>query len=123
MSNDDPRQNHAIFERCWNASDVEGLLALYEPEAVYVGAGAEELRGHAAIRGMLEQMTALGIRNRLELLSLTEIGDLALERTRWTMQFPGEDGQTNEQCGHSTVVLRRQPDGGWKMIVDHPGID
>ena len=123
MSNDDPRRNHAIFERCWNAADVDGLLALYAPDAVYVGAGGQELRGHAAIRGMLEEMTALGIRNRLELLSLTELGDVALERTRWTMEFTGEDGSTTEQSGQSTVVLQRQPDGGWKMIVDHPGVD
>lgn len=123
MPDRDPRQNHATFERCWNDGDVAGLLELYEEDAVYVGAGSEELRGHAAIRAMLEEMTALGIRNRLELLSLTEFGDLALERTRWTMEFPGPDGETSEHSGQSTVILRRQADGGWKMIVDHPGVD
>jgi uncharacterized protein (TIGR02246 family) len=122
MPSTDPRENHRSFQDAWNARDVEALIDLYEEDAVYVVSAEKELRGRDAIRAMLEQMTALGIENRLELLRLTENGDTALERTRWTMQFPGEDGKTNEQSGFSTVVLRRGNDGQWRMILDDPGL-
>jgi len=107
MASADPRENHRRFQDSWNAGDVDGLIDLYEEDAVYVASAEQELRGRGEIRAMLEKITALGIENRLELLRLTENGDVALERTRWTMQFPGEDGKKVEQSGLSTVVLRR----------------
>jgi uncharacterized protein (TIGR02246 family) len=122
MAATDPRENHQRFQEFWNAGDVEGLVDLYAEDAVYLAPGGQKLCGHSEIRAMLEQMAKLGSRTRLELLRLTENGDLALERTRWTMQFPGEDGKTTEQEGFSTVVLRRGADGAWRMIVDDPGI-
>jgi len=122
MAATDPRKNHERFQEFWNAGDVDGLIDLYAEDAVYVASAGQELRSRAEIRAMLEQMAKLGTRTRLELLRLTENGDLALERTRWTMQFPGEDGKTTEQEGFSTVLLRRGEDGEWRMIVDDPGI-
>ena len=70
---------------------------------------------------MLAESTKMG-KNRLELLSLTQNGDTALERTRWTLAFTGEDGKSTEASGLSTVVLRRQSDGSWRMIIDDPGL-
>ena len=122
MAASDPSENHRLFEQAWNRQDVDALLDLYEEDAVYVASADERLTGHVAIRAMLEQMAALKIPNRLELLALTENGDTALERTRWTMQFPGEGGAVIEQSGYSTVVLRRQSDGNWRMVIDDPGL-
>ena len=122
MAASDPRENHRTFERLWNARDVDGLLDLYEEGAVYVASAEQVLTGHAAIREMLEEMAALKIDNRLELLSLTVNGDTALERTRWTMEFTAEDGKPAPQSGLSTVVLRRQADGSWRMVIDDPGV-
>ena len=45
LVNLDPRQNHAIFQQCWNAGDVDGLVDLYEEDAVYV-ASAGACGGH-----------------------------------------------------------------------------
>ena len=56
-------------------------------------------------------------------MNLVELGDLVLERTRWTSTTPTGDGRTVEMSGNSTVVLRRQPDGGWRMIIDDPGLE
>jgi uncharacterized protein (TIGR02246 family) len=122
MAASDPRENHKLFQDRWNQSDVDGLVELYEEGAVYVASAEQVLTGRAEIRKMLEEMTALGIENQLELLLLTESGDVALEKTRWTMRIPGGDGETVEQSGLSTVVLRRQPDGAWRMVVDDPGL-
>ena len=122
MAASDPRDNHRLFQDAWNAQDVDGLLELYDEAAVYVASAQEQLSGHAAIRKMLEEITALGAETRLELLSLTRCGDTALEKTRWTMRFPSEDAEPVEQSGFSTVVLRRRPDGKWHMLIDDPGV-
>jgi uncharacterized protein (TIGR02246 family) len=118
MSVVNPREHHKEFERLWNAGDSDGLVQLYEEGAVYVPVAGQTLTGHTEIRAMLEQVTAAGLKNRLELLNLVELDDLALERTRWTMTLP--DGA--EQSGLSNVVLRRQADRTWRMIIDDPGL-
>lgn len=107
-----------LFQRLWNEGDVEGLLDLYEEDAVYVPVAGSTLTGRAAIREMLNQILPAGMKNELVLVNLVETGDLALERTTWTMTLP--DGSTTS--GRSTVILRRQSDGGWRMIVDDPGL-
>ncbi len=80
MGVSDPRDNHSTFKRLWNDADVDGLLDLYEETAAYVASADQVLRGHGEIRAMLEASTSMG-ENRLELLALTENGEIALERT------------------------------------------
>jgi uncharacterized protein (TIGR02246 family) len=121
MGVSDPRDNHRSFERLWNEGDVDGLVDLYDEAAAYVAGADQILRGHEEIRAMLEESTAMGT-NRLELIALTENGDSALERTRWTMTFEAEDGSSTEHSGLSTVVLRRQADRSWRMLIDDPGL-
>ena len=92
-----------------NAGDVEGLVALYEPDAVLVlpdgrvATGAEEIRAtYAALvagRPRFEPGTP-----RPTLRS----GDLALTSTRLT------NGVLTAE------VARRQPDGAWRWVLDHP---
>lgn len=123
MPNTDPRANHGVFERLSAAGDVDGLLELYEENAVYVASAESVLRGRDAIRGALQMMVDMGFETKLELVSLVEVGELALEKSRWTTQIPAEDGTTTQTTGISTVILRRQPAGHWLIVVDNPGLD
>ena len=123
MPNTDPRANHGVFERLSAAGDVDGLLELYEENAVYVASAESVLRGRDAIRGALQMMVDMGFETKLELVSLVEVGELALEKSRWTTQITAEDGTTTQSTGISTVILRRQPAGHWLIVVDNPGLD
>ena len=46
--------------------------------------------------------------------------DIALHISPWSMTGKTPDGQELAQQGLSVAVLRRQPDGGWKMVIDNP---
>jgi uncharacterized protein (TIGR02246 family) len=118
----DPRENHERFECAVNAGDLEALVALYEPEAVYVAGPGQPVVGQKAIRGALAAWLAVKPRLRLELTGLALAGELALERTRWTVTMPGADGRPETTSGASSVVLRRQADGSWRMAIDDPGV-
>ena len=122
MAASNPRDNHGLFEKLSSQGDVDGLLELYEEDAVYVASADNLLRGREQIRSALQMMIDLGIETRLELIGLVETGDVALEKTRWTSRIPAQDGTTTESTGLSTVVLRRQPDGQWLMAIDDPGL-
>jgi ketosteroid isomerase-like protein len=49
-----------------------------------------------------------------------EAGDVALVVNDWTMAGTAPDGTPVVRDGRSADVLRRQPDGSWKVLIDRP---
>jgi uncharacterized protein (TIGR02246 family) len=112
---------HRKFESAFNAGDIAAILALYEPEAVFVASGGEILHGHDEIRAPYEAMFAAGAQIRLETIGIIEGTDgLALMHGRWKLTGRNEDGSQFENEGVTAEVVRRQPDGLWRYAIDNP---
>ena len=47
-------------------------------------------------------------------------GDLALLINEWTMQATGPDGSPVQLTATTSDVVRRQPDGSWRVAIDNP---
>ena len=93
-----------------NAGDVEGLVALYEPDALIAFPPGAITQGHDAIRALYTTMLADRPRFEYEEPLTTLVhGDLALTAT------PAQDA-----AGVRAQVVRRQPDGTWKRVIDRP---
>jgi uncharacterized protein (TIGR02246 family) len=98
------------FVDCVNAGDVEGLVALYEPDAMIAFPPGQTTRGHDAIRKLYTAM--LKDKPHFEYeepLSTLISGDLALTAT------PAQD-----EAGARAQVVRRQSDGTWLRVLDRP---
>jgi ketosteroid isomerase-like protein len=48
------------FSACLNVGDLDGLVALYEPDAVFEPQPGVVVHGRAAVRDALDQLLALG---------------------------------------------------------------
>lgn len=105
----EPEDLGYLFLERANAGDVEGVVALYEPDAVLafppgqLAIGTEQIRAvyvaFLATRPTLSGTTRPVVRN----------GDLAITST------------TRE--GNATVeVARRQADGAWLWVIDQPSV-
>jgi uncharacterized protein (TIGR02246 family) len=103
-----------------SASDVEGALALYEPEAAFTPQPGQVVTGTTAIRDALEGFAALKPRLKGNVERVVESGDIALVLNRWTLEGIAPDGQAVEMAGLSADVVRRQDDGGWLVLIDDP---
>lgn len=104
----EPEDLGRFFVERANAGDVEGLVALYEPDAV-LAVGSGLAHGTEEIRQALAQFLA----GRPVLTGQSQpalrYGDLALTSTR----FPG---------GATAEIARRQGDGSWLWVADQPRI-
>jgi ketosteroid isomerase-like protein len=56
----DPQEQERFLVSRQHAGDVEGMVALYEPDAAIDVGGGEILRGHAAIRRYFAGLVAAG---------------------------------------------------------------
>lgn len=100
-----------VVERL-NAGDVEGLVALYEPDAVMALPDRGTANGLDEIREAFAVLVADGPTFELgDQRPALHTGDLALTSTRL------DDGAVTVE------VARRQPDGTWLFVVDQPNIN
>lgn len=105
----EPEDLGRLFLERANAGDVDGLVALYEPDAVVASAGGDLVNGSAAIRQMYEALLADPPQFAGDVRPALRRGDLALTSTR----FRG---------GATAEIARRQSDGTWLWAADQPNV-
>jgi ketosteroid isomerase-like protein len=102
-----PEDLERLYVERVNAGDVDGLVALFEPDAVIAFAPGETATGSQAIRQLFHDLVASGVTLTFRGQQPTlRVDDLALTSTRL-------------QGGDATVeIARRQPDGTWRWVID-----
>lgn len=90
-----------------NAGDVNGMAALYEPQALIDSGEGRLLHGREAIRKFYTELVATGRKFEFGEQQATMVcGDLALTSTRLA------DGTVTAE------IARRQSDGTWLWVID-----
>ena len=107
------------FEQLLGARDVDGLLELYEPDAAFQ-TQAGVVTGHDAIRGALNELVALKPTISGDIHKVVEADGTALLINRWVLDGTAPDGSAVRMSGVSADIMRRQPDGSWRVLVDDP---
>lgn len=117
----DPQELERLLVSRENAGDVDGMTALFEPDAVIeLNDGMNDgklLRGKEAIHAFFTQLQVTGIGPEGRRFRLGDqrpaliSGDLALTSTR------SIDGDITSE------VARRQPDGTWLWVIDRYSVN
>jgi len=100
--------------------DIPAILRTYEHGAVVVGEPGKPLTGQAALRAMFAAFIAVKPEFTYSGHDVVIADDLALHLSPWQMSGFAPDGTAVRHKGLSVAVLRRQPDGRWLMVIDHP---
>jgi ketosteroid isomerase-like protein len=119
----EPQRINELFERAYNARDLEQMMLLYEPDAVLVnGPAAEPAVGTSAIRESLAGFIALGGSLRLVQRRFCLVhSDFALISIDFALTAArAPDGSPLELSGTTVELARRQSDGTWKYLIDLP---
>lgn len=106
----EPNQLSSLLVERINARDIDGLVALYEDDAV-LDTGSGLVTGSAAIREFWSGFLATDPHVELGRQAAPLVnGDLALTSTLVPGAFV------------TAEVARRQPDGSWKWAIDQPSL-
>ncbi|MGH2585130.1 MAG: YybH family protein [Dehalococcoidia bacterium] len=115
-----PADTIKLFNDRLNTGDLDGLVALYEPDAAFVPQSGQVVAGTAALRDTLAAFLALKPAITGETLQEVQANEVALVTNRWELRGAGPDGQPVSMAGVSADILRRQPDGSWRILIDSP---
>ena len=115
MGISEPQEIHRAVEEAFNTKDLDGLVALYETDARMVTPDGSVAVGTDEIRDQWQAILAMNVPMRVRTRFCVEMGDIALLRNDWNVESPDF-----ELASSACEVVRRQPDGSWRYIVDHP---
>lgn len=105
----EPEDLGRLFLERANRRDVDGVVALYESDAVLAQPDGGLTVGSAAIRKRYEQLLAAAPQFTGDVRPALRVGELALTSTR----FSG---------GATAEIARRQDDGSWLWVADQPNV-
>lgn len=114
-----PEAMNQAFADAYNSGQIDQLMALYEPDAVFAPQPGARARGSAQIRSALEGLLSLGGK----LISINrycmQSDEIAMLQGEWSLSTTTPDGQPLALSSRTAEVVRRQPDGSWLYVIDH----
>jgi uncharacterized protein (TIGR02246 family) len=103
-----------------NAGDLDSLMTLYEPLACFASQPGQLAKSPDGIRESLRGFIDMNGKLDLKVKRVLRASDLALVTTEWSFSGTGSNGKHVDISANSADVLRQQPDGTWRFVIDNP---
>lgn len=106
---------HNALAAAYNTGDLNTVLGIYDVNGIIVAEPGNPVSGkekfEAAVKGILS------IKGKMEIKTVycLQSGDVAVGRSEWSIK----DGNEVKVSAKGIELLKRQPDGTWKVLVDH----
>jgi ketosteroid isomerase-like protein len=114
----DPAHAIELIDKAFQEADVDTLVSLYDDAAVLIStelAPSREIRGKQELREFYSRVLHPGAFSIAQMKThVVEADGVALFTSCWSLS---RDGAPTKSF-IATVVFRRQPDGGWKDLID-----
>lgn len=106
------------WARHWNAGEMDGVVAAYAEDAVYLPPHHEAVHGRDAIREYLRGPLSHGVSDlAFAVTYIKQQGPIAWDVGTYRMTIPQEDGTKKEDHGKYLTVWRRVGKG-WLIAAD-----
>jgi ketosteroid isomerase-like protein len=115
-----PHDIHRLFEQRFAAGDLDGMMELYDPEAIFLTDAGEAVAGAAGIREVLAGFLQLAETFELGHEPAVESDGVALLQNKWTLKGRDPEGNPVEMANRTAGIARLQSDGDWRIVIDNP---
>lgn len=116
-----PAGVYEIYLKAFNAGNVEATLACYEDQACFMSRSGRAAYGPEELREVLNVTLANKPQMKFKVRKIIPAGDnLAFVVVEWRSKAVSAAGEVKLWSGLATNIVRRQPDGEWKIVLDNP---
>jgi ketosteroid isomerase-like protein len=104
----------------FNRGNISFLMRLYEKDACFAYKPGQTVNDLESIRQAFQSLIYMGAKLEAKPKRVLKASDLALLITEWSINGNEPDGKLINLTGRGTVVLRRQSDGTWLIVIENP---
>jgi ketosteroid isomerase-like protein len=108
----------SLIER-FNARNIDAMMALYAPEAVFVAQDGRTITDRIEIAAQFQRDMSLGLPLKANVRHVFVGGDTAQIVVDWWIVGRGPDGKDVHLAGSASDIVRRGADGLWRYIIDN----
>ena len=104
-----------------NAGDLAAWLAFFTDDATMMPPNAPAVVGKEAIREFAAEVIAspdFAVAHKLGKVEVSRSGDLAYLSYAYELTLNDPEGNPVTDRGKDISVLKKQPDGAWKIVID-----
>ena len=109
-----PEEICSLFQGHVAEGDIEAVLNLYDPDAVFLNEAAEVTSGRQELREEIAPLVSAKARFEFDVRQVIQADNIALMHTRWNVSGP------RAMSVHAIEIARRQPDGTWCWLIGDP---
>lgn len=103
-----------LFQQFMAEGDIDSVVNVYDPEAVFLNQSGEVTKGRQGLRLELAPLAAMKARFDFDIKQVIQTGNIALMHTEWKVSVP------QPMTVYAIEVARRQPDGTWCWLIGDP---
>lgn len=106
---------HKNLAAAYNTGDLSTVLNMYDTSGVIVAEPNKPVGGTQKFETAVKAILAIKGKMEIKTVYCLEADDVAVGRSEWSIR----DGNETKVAAKGIELLKRQPDGTWKVVIDH----
>jgi ketosteroid isomerase-like protein len=106
---------HQRLADAYNTGDLATVMRMYDAQGIIVADPENPVSGQAKFEEAVKGILAIKGKMEIKTVYCLEAGDVAVGRSEWSIR----DGNEVKIAARGIELLRKQPDGTWKVLIDH----
>jgi ketosteroid isomerase-like protein len=106
---------HATLAAAFNTGNVATVLNMYDFSGIIVPEPGKPVSGKEKFEEAIKAILSIKGKMEIKTVYCLQTGNLAVGRSEWNIT----DGSEVKVSAKGIEVMRQQPDGTWKIVIDH----
>jgi ketosteroid isomerase-like protein len=106
---------HAALAAAYNTGDLDTVLNMYDVNGYFVATDGLPVSGKEKFSEIIKNILSIPGTMEIKTVYCLKAGDVAVGRSEWNITDNGEI----RVAAKGIELMKQQPDGTWKVVVDH----
>ena len=106
---------HDTLAAAYNTGDLATVLSMYDVNGIIVAEPGNPVSGKEKFEAAVKAILAIKGKMEIKTVYCLQTGDIAVGRSEWRIK----DNNEVKISARGVEVMKQQPDGTWKVLIDH----